>query len=453
VDTECHPLVARARAAQPAVAALDLDKRLARAAAGRARLAQAGPGIVDRAVAEAGIPRRFAARELESALLLLDALPELALALRPRPVPSVSGTTTLEWAPYGVVLGWHAANSPVWVPTLVVVSALVGGNAVVSRPSQRVRATTHAVLAALMPDWPADAVVVADMPGAEAEALVADPGIDAVVAHASTVTCKRHLARLGAAYAAGVPMRPYIPEASGNDALIVLQGADLERAARAAALGGFANAGQLCMSAKRMIVDRRVWPAFTPLLGAAVAGLVVGDPEDPGTDIGPLLPGPSDPRARRALAEALDAGGELVCGTADPGDRIAPTIVLLPRERIGGLELWRAETFAPIRGLVLCASAEDALGLANDSPYGLGAAVFGGTAGERELLAHRLRAARVLIDEGPMYQDPHLVVGGVGESGMAGARPKLEQLVWARRVHRAGDAQARSTVRIRQAGR
>jgi acyl-CoA reductase-like NAD-dependent aldehyde dehydrogenase len=452
VRISTHPLAARAANALPQLAALGLQERLDRAAATRRRLEAAGPGIVDLAVAEAGIPRRFATREVASALLLLDAIPELAAAIRPRLVPSVSGETTLEWAPYGVVLGWHAANSPVWVPTLVVVSALVGGNTVVSRPSQRVRRTTLAVLDALIPDWPADAVVVADLPGPEAEALVCDPGIHAVVAHASTETCKRHLRRLGEAYEEGVPMRPYIPEASGNDALIVLPGADLGHAARAAALGGFANAGQLCMSAKRMIVHEDLWPRFGPLLTAAVGELVVGDPDAQDTDVGPLLPGPAQANARTALAQAVAAGGQVVVGESHPGERLAPTVVLLPRDRAGELELWRTEMFAPVRGLVLCRSAEEALDLANDTPFGLGAAVFGGTDAERELLVHRLRVARVLVDEGPMYQDPHLVVGGVGDSGIAGARPKLEQLVWARRVHRAGGPHSRSTVRIRQAG-
>jgi acyl-CoA reductase-like NAD-dependent aldehyde dehydrogenase len=273
-----------------------------------------------------------------------------------------------------------------------------------------------------------------------------------VVAHASTETCKRHLRRLGEAYAAGTPLRPYIPEASGNDALIVLPGADLEHAARAAALGGFANAGQLCMSAKRMIVHEDLWPRLAPLLTEAVGELVVGDPDAQDTDIGPLLPGPAQANARAALAQAVAAGGRVVVGRADPGERLTPTVVLLPRDRVDGLELWRTETFAPVRGLVLCRSAAEALELANDTPFGLGAALFGGTDADRELLVHRLRAARVLVDEGPMYQDPHLVVGGVGDSGIAGARPKLEQLVWARRVHRAGGSHSRSTVRIRQAG-
>ena len=146
----------------------------------------------------------------------------------------MSGETRLEWAPYGVVLGWHAANSPVWVPTLVAASALAGGNAVLARPSSRTRVTTGLVLDAIASAWPQDAVTVVDAPGPEAEPLVWDPGVHAVVAHASTRTCKRQLAGLGAAYAAGARLRPYIPEGSGNDAMIVLHGADLDAAADAA---------------------------------------------------------------------------------------------------------------------------------------------------------------------------------------------------------------------------
>ena len=109
-------------------------------------------------------------------------------------------------------------------------------------------------------------------------------------------------------------------------------------------------------------------------------------------------------------------------------------MLLLPREGLGGLDLWREESFAPLRGLVVADDPDDAVQLANDTPFALGAAVFG----PGEAIVPRLRAARVLQDEGPLYQDPHFVVGGVGDSGLAGARPKIEQLVWARRVHRAG---------------
>jgi acyl-CoA reductase-like NAD-dependent aldehyde dehydrogenase len=427
-------LVKRANAAQPAVAALGVDERLRRAARTRVRLAAAGNDLIEAAVTEVGIPRRFAERELTSALSFLDALPGFAAVLRPRPVPAVSGTTVLEWAPFGVALGWHAANSPIWVPTLVVASALVAGNAVISRPSQRARATTIAVLEALAPEWPDDAVLIADLSARAAEPLIRDPGVHVIVAHCSSETCKRHLALLGRAYGRGAPLRPYIPEASGNDAFIVLAGADLAAAAQAAAIGGFANSGQLCMSAKRLVVEQSIWDTFRPLLAAAVAGLVVGDPGDPRTDVAPIRPGTARDRARRALGEALEAGGELVVGDRDPGEVMSPTIVRLPAATAARLELWNQESFAPVRGLVVARDPRHAVELANATRFGLGAAVFGGSP---EVVAH-LRAARIVVDEGPLYQDPNLVVGGVGDSGMFGARPKIEQLVWARRVHRAG---------------
>jgi len=274
---------------------------------------------------------------------------------------------------------------------------------------------------------------VVDLPGPEAEQLVWDPGVHAVVAHASTRTCKRQLAGLGRAYAAGAALRPYIAEGSGNDAMVVLEGADLAAAAGAAALGGFANSGQLCMAAKRIIVERPAWKGFVPRLRAAVGALRLGAATDPATDVAPLAEGRARAEARAVLAQALEGGGEILVGEGERGAYFTPTVVLLPRARLAELALWREETFAPLRGLVVAEDAEDALALANDTPFALGAAVFG----PGEAILPRLHAARVLVDEGPLYQDAHLVVGGVGDSGMAGARPKIEQLVWARRVHRA----------------
>jgi acyl-CoA reductase-like NAD-dependent aldehyde dehydrogenase len=367
---------------------------------------------------------------MDSALDLLDALPTLAEEIRPREVPSKSGRTILEWRPYGVVFGWHAANSPVWVPTLVTQSALVGGNAVISRPSGRARETTGLVLEALMGAWPSDAIVRVDLDAPEAQQLIVHRDIDAVVAHSSTETCKRHLALLGEAYADGLPLRPYIPEASGNDALLVLPGADVSDAAEAAALAAFANSGQLCMSAKRIIVVRSLADQFIARLTEATKRLNVGDPDDEATDIAPLSAGPAQERARIALTEALASGGEVIVGSGAASSSIEPTIVRLQLDALQ-TDLWRQESFAPLRSLVVADDADHAVRLANDTAFGLGAAVFGGSA---EHVA-RIRASRVVVNTSPLYQDAHLVVGGVGESGLAGARPKIEQFVYARRVH------------------
>jgi acyl-CoA reductase-like NAD-dependent aldehyde dehydrogenase len=188
------------------------------------------------------------------------------------------------------------------------------------------------------------------------------------------------------------------------------------------------------MAAKRIIVERGIWDAFRPHLAREVGRLVLGDPGREETDVGPFS-GPGAGWARTALAEALALGGEVVVGEGERGPFFTPTVVLLPHDARETL-LWREESFAPLRGLMLAEGPEEAVALANDSPFGLGAAVFGGAGAAR--VAAGVRAARVVINESPLYADPHLVVGGVGDSGFGGARPKLEQLVYARRVHRGG---------------
>jgi acyl-CoA reductase-like NAD-dependent aldehyde dehydrogenase len=202
----------------------------------------------------------------------------------------------------------------------------------------------------------------------------------------------------------------------------------MQRAADAAALGGFANAGQLCMAAKRIIVERSARDEFVPLLREAVGALVVGPADDERTDVAPIAPAALE-RAEADLHEALAAGGKVLIG----GQGLPPTVVLLPGSALH-VRLWRDESFAPLRGLAVADDPRHAVALANDTPFGLGAAVFGPH--EKAMnVATALRGARITVNEGPLYQDPHLVVGGIGDSGLAGARPKVEQLVYARRVH------------------
>jgi acyl-CoA reductase-like NAD-dependent aldehyde dehydrogenase len=117
MSTASTEMIDVARYATQELARLSLDERLDLVAAGARAIAAESQEIEDLAVSEAGQARKFARREIASALDLLDALPDLAEAIRAREVPARSGTTRLEFAPYGVVFGWHSANSPIWVPT------------------------------------------------------------------------------------------------------------------------------------------------------------------------------------------------------------------------------------------------------------------------------------------------------------------------------------------------
>ena len=402
-------------------------------------LAAAGTRSSTQAVAEVGQPRRFAARELE-----LGARPARRPARPGRGDPRRGGPgglrddDVLEWAPYGVVLGWHAANSPVWVPTLVAASALVGGNAVLG-PALLARAAHHRAGAR-----GARAGLARRTRSRWSTCRAPRPsrwsGTRASTPWSLTPrprTCKRQLAGLGRAYAAGARLRPYIPEGSGNDAMIVLAGADLDAAAEAAALGGFANGGQLCMAAKRIIVERAAWEGFRARAWcAAVAALRLGDPDDPATDVAPLR------RGRVPAAEARDgarrgpggAAGRCWWARASAGPYFTPTVVRpaargasgrspsgarRPSRRCAAWSWprtprtpWRSPTTPPSRS-----------------------ARRSSAPARRSCRACARRGCS--LNEGPLYQDAHFVVGGVGDSGVSGARPKIEQLVWARRVHRA----------------
>ena len=154
----------------------------------------------------------------------------------------------------------------------------------------------------------------------------------------------------------------------------------------------------------------------------------------------PLLEAATEAEPVRLLVDSSRSGK-----TSAAGRKIYAEVNRDPR--LGKTALVRARRYNRLLGsFILKASGrdnvrffdseEEAVALANDTPFALGAAVFG----PGEALLGRLRAARVLLNEGPLYQDPHFVVGGVGDSGLAGARPKVEQLVWARRVHRAEGA-------------
>ena len=387
------------------------------------------------------MPRKFAERELRSALLLLDALPEFAEALRPRRLPATSGTTMLEWRPYGVVLGLHSANSPIWVPTVVSMSALVAGNARrLPALEPRGRARQHAVLRALArrvargcPDDRRPATAPAS------GRCWSAAGIDAIVAHASTGTCKAHLAALAAAYADGAGAAALHPRGIGQRCA---DGAARRRyRARPQRRSRSARSRTPVSCAFRPNASSctgRLWRELRPALVDAVAAHRDRRPGGPGhRPRRPTSTRTSRPPRLRSPRRSPPVVGWSWAGRRHPvrpcrgwcccrATRLRAARPLAP----GDL---RADP-----GVALVDDAADAIALAErhavrDRRVGLrrvGPRITGAS-------ADAVRVARLLINESPLYQDPHLVVGGVRDSGYGGARPKLEQLVYARRVHTA----------------
>lgn len=239
--------------------------------------------------------------------------------------------------------------------------------------------------------------------------LIANPGIQGISLTGSE--------RAGAMVAeqAGRNLKKVVLELGGSDPFIVLDSHDLTRTAEAAVSGRLSNAGQACTSPKRLIVLDSVYEGFVKAVKDHLNDITVGDPLSPGVDLGPV----SSASARDALVSQLDDavanGATLHCGgdRPDGGFYFTPAILtdINPNCR-----LWYEEAFGPIVMIYKVADENEAVALANDSPFGLGAVVFGADSRQADRVADRLEAGMVFINANTDSQ-AHLPFGGIKRSG------------------------------------
>ena len=218
------------------------------------------------------------------------------------------------------------------------------------------------------------------------------------------------------ARAAGSALKKVVLELGGSDPFLVLPSADLERAVATAVTARVVNNGQSCIAAKRFIVHRAVYDVFVERFAARMAALVVGDPLDPATEVGPLAT-PAileelDDQVRRSVAGGarLRLGGRRL---DRPGNFYAPTVLT---EVPPASPAAREELFGPVAPLFPVDSLDEAIALANATEFGLGAAAFTRDEGEQERLAAELEAGSVFLN-GLVKSDPRLPFGGIKRSG------------------------------------
>jgi aldehyde dehydrogenase (NAD+) len=282
------------------------------------------------------------------------------------------------WHPMGVVGVVTAFNFPVAVWSWNAALALVCGNAVVWKPSEKTPLTALATLAlferaaAKMGEVPPGLVSLV-IGGREAgEALVDDPRVPIVSATGSTAMGRAVGPRLAQRFA-----RPIL-ELGGNNAAIVCPSADLDLAVRAIAFAAMGTAGQRCTSLRRLIVHGSIWEKLLGRLGAAYRSVPIGDPREEGTLVGPLIDRAAFERMEAALADASRDGGKVVGGGRALADAwpdafyAAPALVEMPAQT----DIVRAETFAPILYAMKYADFDEALRLHNDVPQGLASSIF-----------------------------------------------------------------------------
>jgi len=215
---------------------------------------------------------------------------------------------------------------------------------------------------------------------------------------------------------AGRHLKKTVLELGGSDPFIVLEDADLARAAKVAAEARLQNSGQSCIAAKRFIVADRVAGQFTERLTAEMASRRVGDPLDPATAVGPQARLDLRANLHRQVEESVRRGAQLVLGGRlpdGPGAFYPPTVLTAVRP---GTPAFDEETFGPVAAVMVARDDADAVRIANASVYGLGASVWTADPARGERIARELEAGSVFVN-GLVKSDPRLPFGGVKRSG------------------------------------
>ena len=322
------------------------------------------------------------------------------------------GRTVTRREPIGVVLGIEPWNVPLYQAMRATVPNLMLGNTVLVKPAE-ISAGSTLLLGSLFADagFPADVYQTALISREQVSAFIADPRVRAVTLTGSN--------RAGSAIGeqAGRAVKPVVLELGGSDAFIVLDSADVEKAAANAATVRLAIGGQVCISPKRVIVTEAVAEKFTAAYTAAFAGANLGDPLDAATTVGPLSSSAAADLLQQQYQDAVDKGATVLVpgGRVDgPGAFFRPAVLtgITPQMR-----LYTEEAFGPLGVLYTVPDADAAVELANSSPYGLGGTVYAQDLDEAARVAGLLDTGAVGVNRwlGAPIQIPF---GGTKGSGV-----------------------------------
>jgi betaine-aldehyde dehydrogenase len=273
--------------------------------------------------------------------------------------------------PYGAVAAIVPWNYPILLLAWKLAPALAAGNTVVVKPSPFTPLSTLRLAEGAAEIFPPGVINVVTGEAEVGRGLVDDPNI-ALIAFTGSVETGKAVMRAASERLAKVHL-----ELGGKDAFIVCEDVDLEVAAKGAVWSAYLNTGQVCTSAERFYVVDDVYSEFVDAVVRETESLVVGDPFDERTDIGPLVRGGQRAKVEGQLAQARAAGARVLSGGDhagfDKGFFLSPTVVVDVNEE---MELFRDETFGPVAPIAKVASLDEAIRLTNDSEFGLGANVY-----------------------------------------------------------------------------
>ncbi|SDI49970.1 NAD-dependent succinate-semialdehyde dehydrogenase [Pseudomonas panipatensis] len=379
---------------------------------------------------EMGMPVSQARGEINKCANLCEWYAEHGPAMLDDEPTSVEGAY-IAYLPLGPVLAVMPWNFPTWQVMRGAVSIILGGNTYVLKHAPNVMGCAYQLQQA----WrdaglPEGVFEVLNVEPPLVSKAIADERIASIAVTGSVGA--------GAAIAsqAGAALKKCVLELGGSDPFIVLADADLDAAVKAAVASRFSNCGQVCIAAKRMILEAPIAEAFTEKLLAAVKALKIGDPLADDTFVGPMARADLREELHQQVQKTIAEGATLLLGghmLEGAGNYYAPTVLGNVQP---GMTSYRQEIFGPVASLIVARDAEHAIEIANDSEFGLAGALWSADREKAKQLARRIVSGGVFIN-GFSASDPRVPIGGVKKSGFGrelshfGVREFLNaQTVW-----------------------
>lgn len=409
-------IAARAAAAFPAWAAMGPNARRAVLMKAAAALEGRADAFVEAMRGEIGATKGWALFNLGLAASMVREAAALTTQISGEVIPSDKpGCVAMALRePVGVILGIAPWNAPIILGVRAIAVPLACGNAVILKASEQCP-RTHALIIEAFAEagFPEGVVnVVTNAPKDAAEVVGAL--IDAPQVKRINFTGSTAVGRIIAVRAAQ-HLKPCLLELGGKAPLIVLEDADLDEAVKAAAFGAFMNQGQICMSTERIIVVDAVADAFAEKFKAKVAAMPVGDPSKGTTPLGAVVDAKTVAHCQSLIEDALAKGAQLLTGGETTHN------VLMPAHVVAGvtqdMKLFRDESFGPVVGVIRARDEAHAIELANDTEYGLSAAVFTRDTARGLRVARQIKSGICHVNGPTVHDEAQMPFGGVGASG------------------------------------
>ncbi len=405
----------RADAAFPAWAALGPNARRAVLNKAADALASKADAFVDAMMGEIGATKGWAMFNLGLAVGMVREAAALTTQISGEVIPSDKpGCLAMALRePVGVILGIAPWNAPIILGVRAIAVPLACGNSVILKASE-ISPRTHSIIIEAFAEagFPEGVVnIVTNAPADAAEvvgALIDNPHVKRINFTGSTAVGKIIAKR------AAENLKPCILELGGKAPLLVLEDADLDEAVKAAAFGAFMNQGQICMSTERIIVVNGVADAFAVKFAAKANSMAAGDPREGTTPLGAVVDQRTVTHVNALIDDALAKGATAIAGGKSEG-------VVMPATVIDGvtsaMNLYRDESFGPIVAMIRAKDEADAVRIANDSQYGLSAAVFTRDTARGLGVARQIRSGICHVNGPTVHDEAQMPFGGVGASG------------------------------------